>query len=58
MRGPVTVPDVFAGLASHGPELLRPAFHAFALDYQVAGRFVDGLGQLKVRLADPSATAS
>ena len=32
---------------------LRPAFDAFALDYQVTGRFGDSLDRLKSRLADP-----
>ena len=32
---------------------MRPAFDAFALDYQVSGRFGDCLDRLKDRLADP-----
>ena len=32
-------PDALAGLATRGPEPLRAAFDAFALDYQVSGRF-------------------
>ena len=36
-----------------GPEPLRPAFDAFALDYQVTGRFGESLDRLKERLADP-----
>ena len=36
-----------------GPEPLRPAFDAFALDYQVTGRFGESLDRLKDRLADP-----
>ena len=39
--------------ACAGPEPLRPAFDAFALDYQVTGRFGDCLDRLKDELADP-----
>ena len=53
VRAGLSLPDALAGLATRGPEPLRPAFGAFALDYQVTGRFGDSLDQLKVRLADP-----
>jgi tight adherence protein B len=36
-----------------GPEALRPAFEAFALDYHVTGRFSECLDRLKTRLSDP-----
>ena len=36
-----------------GPEPLREAFDAFALDFQVTGRFGESLDRLKDRLADP-----
>jgi tight adherence protein B len=36
-----------------GPGPLQPAFDAFALDYQVTGRFGESLDRLKARLADP-----
>lgn len=53
VRAGLSLPDALAGLALRGPEPLRPAFDAFALDYQVTGRFGDCLDRLKVRLADP-----
>ncbi len=53
VRAGLSLPDALAGLATRGPEPLRPAFAAFALDYQVTGRFADCLDRLKQRLADP-----
>lgn len=53
VRAGMSLPDALAGLAIRGPEPLRPDFAAFALDYQVSGRFGDSLDRLKVRLADP-----
>ena len=53
IRAGLALPEALAGLAVRGPEPLRPAFAAFALDYQASGRFADSLDRLKVRLADP-----
>ncbi|MCD4525252.1 type II secretion system F family protein [Nocardioides sp. cx-173] len=53
VRAGMSLPDALAGLAVRGPEPLRDAFNAFALDYQVTGRFGESLDRLKVRLADP-----
>ena len=53
VRAGLSLPDALAGLAVRGPEPLRPAFEAFALDYQVSGRFAESLDRLKGRLADP-----
>jgi len=53
VRAGMSLPDAVAALAGRGPEPLRPAFEAFALDYQVSGRFGDCLDRLKDRLADP-----
>jgi tight adherence protein B len=53
VRAGMSLPDAVAALAVRGPEPLRPAFEAFALDYQVSGRFGDCLDRLKERLADP-----
>ncbi|MDF9714767.1 type II secretion system F family protein [Nocardioides sp. ChNu-153] len=53
VRAGLSLPDAVAGLGERGPEALRPAFAAFALDYQVTGRFSDCLDRLKERLADP-----
>lgn len=53
VRAGMSLPDAVAALAVRGPEPLRPAFEAFALDYQVSGRFGDCLDRLKTRLADP-----
>jgi tight adherence protein B len=53
VRAGMSLPDAVAALAVRGPEPLRAAFDAFALDYQVSGRFGDCLDRLKSRLADP-----
>jgi len=53
VRAGMSLPDAVAALAERGPEPLRAAFDAFALDYQVTGRFGDCLDRLKERLADP-----
>ncbi|HWJ11582.1 MAG TPA: type II secretion system F family protein [Nocardioides sp.] len=53
VRAGMSLPDAVAALAVRGPEPLRPSFDAFALDYQVSGRFGDCLDRLKERLADP-----
>ena len=53
VRAGLSLPDALAGLAVRGPEPLREAFDAFALDYQVTGRFGECLDRLKARLADP-----
>jgi tight adherence protein B len=53
VRAGLSLPDALAALGVRGPEPLRPAFDAFALDYQVTGRFGESLDRLKQRLADP-----
>ena len=53
VRAGMSLPDAVAALAVRGPAPLRPAFEAFALDYQASGRFGDCLDRLKARLADP-----
>lgn len=53
VRAGMSLPDAVAALAVRGPAPLRPSFDAFALDYQVSGRFGDCLDRLKERLADP-----
>ncbi|GAA1918924.1 type II secretion system F family protein [Nocardioides lentus] len=53
VRAGLSLPDALAGLGVRGPEPLRDAFDAFALDYQISGRFSDSLDRLKERLADP-----
>lgn len=53
VRAGLSLPEALAQLAVRGPEPLRPAFAAFAVDYQVTGRFADSLDRLKARLADP-----
>jgi tight adherence protein B len=53
VRAGMSLPEALAGLGSRGPEPLRPAFRAFALDYQASGRFGDALDRLKELLADP-----
>ena len=53
VRAGLSLPEALGALAVRGPEALRPAFDAFALDYQVTGRFGESLDRLKERLADP-----
>jgi tight adherence protein B len=53
IRAGLALPEALAGLAVRGPEPLRAAFAAFALDYQSSGRFADSLDRLKERLSDP-----
>jgi tight adherence protein B len=53
VRAGMSLADGLAALGVRGPEPLRPAFDAFALDYQVTGRFGESLDRLKRRLADP-----
>lgn len=54
VRAGLSLPDALAALGTRGPEPLREAFDAFALDYQVSGRFGECLDRLKERLADPT----
>jgi tight adherence protein B len=53
VRAGMSLPEGLSQLALRGPEPLRPAFAAFAVDYQVTGRFGESLDRLKERLADP-----
>lgn len=53
VRAGLSLPEALSGLAVRGPEPLREAFEAFALDYQVTGRFSDCLDRLKTTLSDP-----
>ena len=53
IRAGMSLPEALGALAGRGPEPLRPAFAAFALDYQVSGQFSMSLDRLKVALSDP-----
>ncbi|MCX6396177.1 MAG: type II secretion system F family protein [Propionibacteriales bacterium] len=53
VRAGLGLAEALADLADRGPEPLRPAFAAFALDYQTSGRLAESLDRLKARLADP-----
>lgn len=53
VRAGLSLPDALAALGTNGPEALRESFEAFALDYQVTGRFHESLDRLKERLSDP-----
>lgn len=53
VRAGLSLPEALTALGERGPEPLRPAFRAFAHDYQVTGRFAESLDRLKARLADP-----
>jgi tight adherence protein B len=53
IRAGLALPEAVAGLAERGPEVLRPAFAQFAVDYRASGRFAESLDRLKDGLADP-----
>jgi tight adherence protein B len=53
VRAGMSLPEALAQLSARGPEPLRAPFAAFAVDYQVTGRFGDSLDRLKERLSDP-----
>jgi tight adherence protein B len=53
VRAGLSLPEALGQLSVRGPEPLRASFEAFALDYQVTGRFGECLDRLKSRLADP-----
>ena len=53
VRAGLSLPEALGALAQRGPDPLRPHFEAFALDYQVSGRFGEALDRLKSRLSDP-----
>lgn len=53
VRAGLSLPDALSALGTNGPEALRESFEAFALDYQVTGRFHESLDRLKGRLSDP-----
>jgi tight adherence protein B len=53
VRAGLALPEALGQLSVRGPEPLRQSFEAFALDYQVTGRFGECLDRLKARLADP-----
>jgi tight adherence protein B len=55
VRAGLALPEALAQVAVRGPESIRPAFAAFAVDYRTTGRFGDALDALKDRLADPVA---
>lgn len=47
--------DAVCALAESGPDPLRPAFSALAVDYRATGHIMLALDELKARLADPVA---
>ncbi len=53
VRAGMSLPEALAQLGHRGPEPLREPFLAFAVDYQVTGRFGESLDRLKERLSDP-----
>lgn len=53
VRAGLSLPEALGNLGTRGPEPLRPAFRAFATDYQLSGRFHESLDRLKERLSDP-----
>jgi len=55
VRAGLSLPEALAALAERGPAPMRQSFRAFALDYQVTGKFDYCLDRLKERMADPVA---
>jgi tight adherence protein B len=55
VRAGLSLPEAIGQLGERGPDVLQPAFRAFARDYRASGRFGDALDRLKDRLADPVA---
>jgi tight adherence protein B len=53
VRAGMSLPEGVAGLASRGPETMRPPFSRFAAAYRASGRFAECLDLLKEELADP-----
>ena len=53
VRAGLSLPEALGNLGVRGPEPLRSAFRAFAIDYQLSGRFGESLDRLKERLSDP-----
>jgi len=53
VRAGLSLPEAVTQLGVRGPQELRPALVAFAVDYRATGRFGDALDLLKIRLADP-----
>jgi tight adherence protein B len=54
VRAGMSLAEALSQLGQRGPEALRPPFEAFAIDYQVTGRFGESLDHLKQRLCDPT----
>lgn len=55
IRAGLSLPEALSQLAVVGPEVLRPLFRDFALDYRATANFSVALEQLGERLADPVA---
>lgn len=55
IRAGLSLPEALIQLGTQGPELLRPAFVEFGLDYRATSRFDDAVERLRYRLADPVA---
>jgi len=55
VRAGMSLPEVVAGLADRGPEVLRPYFYQFRLTYRASTSFPAALESLARDLADPIA---
>lgn len=55
IRAGLSLPEALSQLATVGPQILRPLFADFALDYRATANFTVALEQLGERLADPVA---
>lgn len=55
VRAGMSLPEAVADLGARGPEVLRPAFEEFGVEYRATGSFASALESLHMRLADPVA---
>ncbi|WP_346622087.1 type II secretion system F family protein [Blastococcus montanus] len=53
VRAGLSLPEALSTLSTRGPEVLRPPFARFAVEYRSSGRFGAALDRLKDDLADP-----
>jgi tight adherence protein B len=53
VRAGLSLPEALSALSTRGPEVLRPPFARFAVEYRSTGRFSTCLDRLKDDLADP-----
>ncbi|MCF8538380.1 MAG: type II secretion system F family protein [Candidatus Nanopelagicales bacterium] len=55
VRAGMSLPEAMSGLATAGPEALRPLFSVVALEYRATGSFTAALDRLSTTASDPVA---